>query len=243
LSYRESHVDLLLSPILQKHEYIIPMNQWKAAMLRTYSLTDKLLMGCDRLLRTLSARNHAARVYPAAEIAEEDLTDTQRRCSSGCMRVNHTGEVCAQALYQGQAIFARDPCVQAKLQQSAAEEVDHLAWCETRLRELKSHPSRLNLLWYVGAFSLGVVAGLAGDKWNLGFVQETERQVEAHLDGHLARIAPQDKRSRAVIEQMKLDENHHAEVARQAGAAELPEIVKQIMRYTAKLMTTTTYWV
>ena len=158
------------------------------------------------------------------------------------MRINHAGEICAQALYQGQALTAQLPNVRDKMEQAAAEENDHLAWTAGRLRELGAHTSYLNPLWYAGSFAIGAAAGLAGDKWSLGFVAETERQVIRHLEGHLARLAPQDAKSRAILEQMKDDEAHHATVAIEHGAAEFPEPVKQLMQLTSKFLTTAAYW-
>jgi ubiquinone biosynthesis monooxygenase Coq7 len=158
------------------------------------------------------------------------------------MRVNHAGEVAAQALYHGQALTARSESTRTLLLKAAREEEDHLAWCEQRLRELDSQPSRLNPLWYAGSFAIGVVAGALGDRTSLGFVAETERQVERHIDGHLNRIATEDKRSRAVLEAMRNDEISHGSHAREAGAAELPSPIRDLMRHTARVMTRTAYW-
>jgi ubiquinone biosynthesis monooxygenase Coq7 len=159
------------------------------------------------------------------------------------MRVNHAGEVSAQALYQGQALTAKLAEVRGKMERAALEENDHLAWCERRLKELDSHTSMLNPLWYTGSFAIGALAGLAGDKWSLGFVVETERQVVKHLDEHLSRLPEQDRRSRAILEQMKEDETHHATAALNAGGAELPEPVRQLMRLTSKVMTNAAYYI
>jgi ubiquinone biosynthesis monooxygenase Coq7 len=159
------------------------------------------------------------------------------------MRVNHAGEVCAQALYSGQALVARDPRIRDALQAAGAEERDHLAWCRERLDELDARPSLFTPLWYVGSFTLGVASGLAGDRWSLGFLAETEAQVEKHLDGHLERISPEDQRSRAILTQMRDDENRHGETGRALGAAELPLPVKRAMKGFSKVMTRTAYWV
>jgi ubiquinone biosynthesis monooxygenase Coq7 len=159
------------------------------------------------------------------------------------MRVNHVGEVCAQALYQAQALTSSDPALRAQMAAAAREEIDHLAWTEQRLAELGDRPSRLNPLWYAGAFAIGLVAGRAGDRVNLGFVVETERQVEQHLAGHLDRLPPQDTRSRAIVEQMKLDEARHADNAQRAGGVELPLPVRALMRAAAKVMTTTAHYI
>jgi ubiquinone biosynthesis monooxygenase Coq7 len=159
------------------------------------------------------------------------------------MRVNHCGEICAQALYQGQALTARNPAARAALEQAAAEETDHLAWTAQRIGELGGRVSLLNPLWYAGSFALGAAAGLLGDKWSLGFLAETERQVEGHLEGHLDRLPPQDAKSRAIIDQMKADEARHARAAVEHGAAELPEPVKSAMKLGSRVMTRTAFWI
>jgi ubiquinone biosynthesis monooxygenase Coq7 len=164
------------------------------------------------------------------------------RLSAGLMRVNHTGEICAQALYSGQALFARDPRVRGVLQSAAAEERDHLAWCRARLDELGSRPSLLDPLWYSGSFALGMASGIAGDRWSMGFLAETEVQVERHLEGHLARLPPDDEKSRAVVAQMREDERRHGAAGRDMGAAELPLPVRLAMRAASKVMTGTAYW-
>lgn len=204
---------------------------------------DSLILHFDRALRTLFAPAASRRPHPDAGLPEAALTDAERRHVAGLMRVNHSGEVCAQALYQGQALTARNPDIAQALQQAADEETEHLAWCERRLNELNSHKSLLNPLWYTGSFALGVLAGALGDRWNLGFLAETERQVEGHLDGHLQRLPAQDAKSRAIVEQMKADEVRHAETAIALGGAELPLPVKLAMKFTAKVMTQTAYWV
>ena len=159
------------------------------------------------------------------------------------MRINHAGEICAQGLYQGQAITARLPRVREKMEEAAQEENDHIAWTADRIRELEGHTSYLNPLWYAGSFTLGALAGLAGDRWSLGFVAETEKQVVRHLDNHLSRLSPHDTRSRAILEQMKIDEGKHATVAIGAGAADFPGPVKRVMKFMSKIFTGTAFWV
>lgn len=206
--------------------------------------TDRLLIGLDQAVRTLFGRPQITeRPNPAATLAEGDLSEGESDQVARLMRINHTGEVCAQALYQGQALTADLPEVRARLERAAQEESDHLDWCEGRLRELDNRKSLLNPLWYAGSFALGALAGLAGDKWSLGFVVETERQVEAHLHGHLEQLPAQDLKSRAILEQMQRDEIGHANLALAAGGAELPEPVKYGMRLAAKVMTSTVYWI
>lgn len=205
---------------------------------------DRAILQFDAALRTLFGKPSVTeRDNPAETFPDVELAQTERRHAGRLMRVNHTGEVCAQALYQGQALTARDSDVRARLERSAREENDHLAWCEQRLRELDSRKSLLNPLWYGGSLTLGAVAGLSGDKWSLGFVVETEHQVEDHLAEHIERLPIADQRSRAILEQMKRDEIHHANVARDAGAAELPTPVKWAMKAVSKLMTRGAYWV
>ncbi len=209
---------------------------------RSYSLIDRFLGGLDQALRTvLGPPPHAQRANPATAKPEHELNAEERAHVGGLMRINHTGEVCAQALYQGQALTARLPNVREKMEQAAEEENDHLAWTAERIREMGTHTSYLNPLWYAGSFAIGALAGAIGDKWSLGFVAETERQVVAHLTGHLERLPAQDEKSRAILEQMKEDEAHHATVAIEAGAAELPPPVKDLMRLSAKIMTTVVY--
>jgi len=211
---------------------------------RAYSLTDKFCIQIDVALRTLFGKPETtARENPAKYIKERELTQEQNRHSQGYMRVNHCGEVCAQALYQGQALTARNPSTQQQMQQAALEENDHLAWCESRLIELNSHTSYLNPLWYMGSLLIGITAGIAGDKWSLGFLAETERQVTAHLESHLHALPEDDKKSLSIVEQMASDEKQHAEAAIDAGAAELPDIIKKLMRITAKTMTVTAYYI
>jgi ubiquinone biosynthesis monooxygenase Coq7 len=192
-------------------------------------------------LNTLFARPLAQRPDPGAGLPPAELDEAGRRHAAGLMRVNHTGEVCAQALYCGQAAVARDPAVRAQLLAAAQEETDHLAWCAARLEALDSHPSRLNPLWYAGSYAIGVLAGLRGDGWNLGFVVETERQVEAHLDEHLATLPPGDEASRRILETMKADEARHADHAEAAGARRLPWPIPQAMAATSALMKRVAY--
>lgn len=211
--------------------------------MRQFSFLDQCVIDLDKSLRTVFGRSSAERVYPAQDIREVELTPTQRHQSAGLMRVNHAGEVSAQALYQAQALTARFETVRQSMHMSAIEENDHLAWCENRLQELNSRSSHLNAFWYLGSFMIGLVAGMAGDKWSLGFVAETERQVVKHLQSHLENIAVDDVKSRKVIEQMREDEQYHATVAITAGAAELPAPIKFLMACMSKVMTKTAYWI
>jgi ubiquinone biosynthesis monooxygenase Coq7 len=204
---------------------------------------DSLLILLDDALRTLFAPARSARPVPGASLPEAPLTDEERREVRGLLRVDHAGEICAQALYQGQALTARNPAVQAALRKAAREETEHLAWTEARLAELGGRTSVLNPVWYAGSFTLGALAGLLGDRWNLGFLAETERQVEGHLDGHLQRLPKQDRKSRAILLQMKIDEARHAATALHQGGAELPAPVRLAMRVTSRVMTSTAYWV
>jgi ubiquinone biosynthesis monooxygenase Coq7 len=197
---------------------------------------DSLITAFDNSLRTVFAPARSARVNPAADLTEAVLNEAEKREAEALMRVNHVGEVCAQALYQGQALTARNPEARAALEEAAREETDHLAWCEDRLNELGGRKSLLNPLWYAGSFALGATAGVLGDKWNLGFLAETERQVEAHLDEHLRQLPEQDAKSRAIVEQMKEDEIRHAQTAVHYGAAELPPPVKLAMRSMSMVM-------
>ena len=209
---------------------------------RSYSLADRLLMDLHQGLRTLSGGQHKQRANPADNTTENTLDRDARRHAAGLMRVNHAGEVAAQALYQGQAATARLPEVRESMAEAAREEEDHLAWCEERLAELGEKPSRLGPFWYIGSFAIGAAAGIAGDKWSLGFVAETEKQVCNHLDGHLRDLPEHDIKSRAIVEQMKTDEAHHEEAAIQAGAAELPRPVQDAMKLASKVMTKAAYW-
>lgn len=203
---------------------------------------DRLLIPLDRALRTLFAPASSSRPLPGADLPEVEHSSAQRRETAALMRINHVGEICAQALYEGQRLVARDPRVQDLLERAAREETDHLAWTQGRLEELGGRRSVLEPLFYAGSFALGAAAGLAGDRWNLGFLAETERQVEQHLDGHLGRVPEDDGRSRAVLAQMKADESSHAVSARREGGAELPVPVRLAMRVASKFMTATTRW-
>jgi 3-demethoxyubiquinol 3-hydroxylase len=212
-------------------------------MPRVYSHFDRFIMQIDQAVQTVFGQPKVTeRANPAAALADVDLSKAQRDHTARLMRINHTGEVCAQALYQGQALTARDPAVKSGMERSAMEENDHLEWCETRIKELGGRTSLLNPLWYAGSFAIGALAGIAGDKWSLGFVAETERQVEAHLDGHLAEVSPEDSKTSAILAQMKEDEISHAAKAIEKGAAELPTPIKQGMKMTAKLMTGSVYY-
>jgi 3-demethoxyubiquinol 3-hydroxylase len=208
------------------------------------SLPDRLIVEFDRGLRTLFAPATASRPVPLAEVAAtESLPNDVRFESSRLMRVNHTGEVCAQALYQGQALFSRSLEIHSVLIKAADEERDHLAWCEHRLDQLGASTSVLNPAWYLGSFALGVFSGIAGDRWSMAFLVETERQVEQHLQGHLTLISPQDHESRAIIQAMQEDEVRHGQAGQAHGAASLPPPVRQAMKLVSKLMTRTSYWV
>lgn len=210
---------------------------------RQYTFIDQLVMALDQQIKGRKSPNyHEFRQNPANSVENVQLNAKQRRLSAGLMRVNHAGEVCAQALYQGQALTAENPEVRRVLLHAAHEESDHLHWCSERLQELESHTSYLNPFWYAGSFSMGTLAGLFGDAWNLGFLAETERQVESHLDSHLERLPAADLKSRRIIEQMKLDETGHARMAEDSGAKPLPEPVKRLMRLCSRIMTGTAYW-
>ncbi len=208
---------------------------------RHYSPLDSLLIQIDQGVRVVFGRATAQRQYPAAEADDNKLNDHETRDSSGMMRVNHTGEICAQALYNGQLVTAKNPQTRQMLAHAAEEETDHLAWCEQRLDELGSHTSYLNALWYWNSFAIGMLAGLCGDKVSLGFVEETEAQVGNHLSGHLDRLPVQDVRSRAVVQQMATDEAEHGQAAVDAGGKPLPTVIKSLMKLTAKVMTTVAY--
>jgi ubiquinone biosynthesis monooxygenase Coq7 len=202
---------------------------------------DRLIAEFDRALRAIAGIANASRPSPAENEAEAELDTAARSHAAALMRVNHVGEVCAQALYQGQALTARDQRARAALEQAAREEQDHLAWSAQRIRELGGRTSLLNPFWYAGSFLMGAAAGFFGDRWNLAFLAETERQVEAHLDGHLRALPEEDKRTRAVVDAMRADESRHATTALRLGAAELPAPVKSAMRLASKLMTTVAY--
>jgi ubiquinone biosynthesis monooxygenase Coq7 len=204
---------------------------------------DMWLSSVDRALRTLAGANVASRPSPAPKSAGSKLDEDERRLSGSLMRVNHVGEVCAQALYQAQGIGASDPKLREHFEKAAQEETDHLAWTKQRLSELGARPSLLNPVWFTGAFCIGLLAGRASDKLSLAFVVETERQVERHLEGHLQRLPAGDTASRAIVAQMQIDESRHASQAREAGGKELPLPVRALMRLAAKVMTTTAHYV
>lgn len=208
---------------------------------RSYSSVDSLLIHFDQALRTVFGRPQAGG-RPRPDAPEGTLDTAERRHSARLMRVNHTGEVCAQALYQGQSLTARLDDVRERMEQAAAEENDHLAWCETRIQELNGRTSVLNPFFYAGSFLIGALAGKAGDRWSLGFVAETEHQVVRHLDDHLQRLPRQDHPSRTVLQQMREDEGRHATTALEAGGAELPLPVRLLMKASSKVMTGSTYW-
>ena len=204
---------------------------------------DDWISALDNGLRTVFTSAHTVRAVPGDEMAEAMLDAAQKRHAAALMRVNHVGEICAQALYQGQAMTARDSGAKRSLALAAQEEVEHLAWCESRMQALGGRKSLLNPLWYAGSLALGVTAGILGDQWNLGFLAETERQVGAHLASHLDELPMEDNKSRAVVEQMKIDESKHADTAVALGAAELPAPVRGLMRVMAGVMTKTAYWI
>ncbi|MGN6741292.1 2-polyprenyl-3-methyl-6-methoxy-1,4-benzoquinone monooxygenase [Dyella sp.] len=208
---------------------------------RQLSPFDRLIAGFERALETVAGDPEAARPSPAVDLKEAELDPRQRRHAAGLMRINHTGEVCAQALYDGQAALARNEDTRRHLQHAAAEETDHLAWCAERLRELDSRPSLLNPLWYAGSYFMGAAAALAGDPVSLGFVVETERQVEAHLAEHLETLPEQDERSRAVLTQMQEDEVRHADEAAARGGIELPFPIPPLMQLTSLVMKKVAY--
>jgi len=205
------------------------------------SLLDRLIEEFDRGLRTVAAANVAARPNPAGASPESVTDPAARRHAAALMRVNHAGEIAAQALYHGQALTARNPAVRRSLLEAARDETDHLAWCEQRVRELGDRTSLLAPVWYAGSFAIGALAGLAGDRTSLGFVAETERQVIEHLESHLHELPPDDERSRRIVEQMQADEDRHGTEARTAGGRELPRPVRELMRRTAEIMTGTAY--
>ena len=204
-------------------------------------MIDQVITQFDKGLRTLLAPARSLRPIPGGDLPEEPMTEEERRHAAALMRVNHCGEICAQALYQGQALISRDESVRRELQQASNEETEHLAWTAHRIAELGGRTSLLNPLWYAGSLVIGMVAGRFGDRWNLGFLAETERQVETHLRGHLDRLPMNDQKSRVVVEQMKADEARHAETALALGAHELPAPVKAMMKLASRVMTTTTY--
>lgn len=229
-------------------EQILPIGQLPERIASTMSDNshlsplDRCLIQFDQALRTcVPGSSTARRESPAKGLSETELTETERKHAAGLMRINHTGEVCAQALYQGQAATARLQDVRESMQHAAEEEVDHLAWCDERLQQLDSQPSLLNPLWYALSFGMGAAAGIAGDKWSLGFVAETEDQVCGHLQDHLQQLPDDDARSKAILKQMIIDEKQHGDLARDAGAAELPAPIKQAMATISAVMKKTTY--
>jgi 3-demethoxyubiquinol 3-hydroxylase len=204
---------------------------------------DSAIAAADRALRAVFAPARSSRPTPQPAAAPAELSDAERRSAAGLMRVNHTGELAAQALYHGQALLAHSEATRQLLMEAARGESDHLAWCETRLAELGAHPSLLNPFWYAGSFAIGALAALMGDRASLGFVAETERQVEGHLDSHLDRLPPSDTRSRAILEAMRAEEIAHGATATRAGGMPLPQPVRALMRRTAAVMTGTAYWI
>ena len=206
-------------------------------------MIDQLIIGFDKALRTVFANAHTVRPVPGDAQPEAELSDEERRNAAALMRVNHCGEICAQALYQGQALMSKDAGIKQALEGAAHEETEHLAWTERRIAELGGRKSLLNPLWYGSSLAIGMIAARFGDGVNLGFLAETERQVEAHLKSHLERLPAQDLRSREIVEQMKVDEVAHAETALELGAVELPAPVKAAMKATSKVMTGVAYWV
>jgi ubiquinone biosynthesis monooxygenase Coq7 len=216
----------------------------KIMIKKPYSFLDQICLQVDHALRVVHGiYPTTTQRDPTATIPEPTLSTEQKKHAAALMRVNHVGEICAQALYQGQAFTSRNEQIKQDMQHAAHQELEHLVWCSQRLKELYSHESYLNPLWYVGAFSLGALAGVLNDAWSLGFVVETERQVEKHLADHLEALPKDDLKSRAIVAQMKIDEAAHADAALAAGGKILPHWVQTIMRFQAKIMTTTAYWV
>jgi len=203
---------------------------------------DSLIVEFDTGLRTLLAKPRSIRAHPDAGVSETTLSQVEKKHISALMRINHTGEVCAQALYSGQALTAKSAATSSAMQQAAREETEHLAWCESRISQLGGRTSLLNPLFYAGSFTLGALAGALGDKWSLGFLEETEKQVGAHLREHLLQLPAADNKTRKIIEQMQIDEAHHADEANKLGAADLPAPAKFLMKQASKLMTTSTYY-
>jgi len=206
-------------------------------------MLDRCIGEFDKALRTVFAPASTVREMPGTDLPEAEMDEAQRQHTAALMRVNHVGEICAQALYQGQAMVSDDPVIRQALGKAAAEETEHLAWTERRISELGGRKSLLNPLWYGGALAFGVLAGKFGDAWNLGFLAETERQVEAHLESHKARIAADDRRTWTILEQMRLDEASHADTAVRLGARDLPAPIRHVMWFASKAMTTTAYYI
>jgi ubiquinone biosynthesis monooxygenase Coq7 len=212
--------------------------------LRHYSLSDRICLSLDGAIRALTGHSqHTGATYPASQLAEPALSAAENKHAAGLMRINHAGEICAQALYHGQGLIAASSTAQTNMQQAAIEEGDHLVWCQKRIEELQSHTSYLNPLWYIGSFGIGMAAGALGDGLSLGFIVETERQVIIHLQEQHARLPTNDVRSASILAQMQIDEAKHRDEALAAGAKELPRIVKRIMALTAKVMVKTSYWI
>lgn len=211
---------------------------------RHYNFLDRICLGVDQVVRALSDTvKTTGAAYPGREAEESPMTEAQRKHSAALMRINHAGEICAQALYHGQGVVSRSAEVQAKMHVAAIEEGDHLAWCKQRLDELGSHPSYLNPVWYAGSFCIGMVAGMIGDKWSLGFVAETERQVINHLQSHLHSLPAEDQRSYRILERMEDDESKHRDDAVSLGARELPVLIQKAMTVTSKVMVKSAYYV
>lgn len=211
--------------------------------MRCFSILDHVLTQVNHAMTTLFVASADVRENPAKSQPDVVLSEEERRISEGCMRVNHTGEVCAQALYRGQLLCSQNETTREMLQHSCDEETDHLSWTQARLDELNGRTSYINAFWYLNSFFIGVVAGMAGDKWSLGFVEETEKQVDRHLQSHLQKMPAKDLKSRAIIDQMREDELSHASAALDAGASPLPAFIKQLMQIQAKIMTTSTYYI
>ena len=211
---------------------------------RHFSLVDRFCLGIDQTLRALSGNVKTTdKPYPAQAIDSVELMDAERKHAAGLMRINHTGEICAQALYHGQSVGSRSDEIKEKMQAAALEEGDHLYWCQKRIEELGSHTSYLNPLWYAGSFGIGLAAGMVGDRWSLGFVAETEKQVIKHLEDHLQSLPKEDLRSHHILQQMEVDEAKHRQEAIDLGAKELPRVIQTLMHWTSRLMVKTTYWV
>lgn len=219
-------------------------NEGVYSLMKAYTGVDKFIMGVDQALVTVfGSPKTTGRDYPANGHRDEQISAAEKIQAARLMRINHVGEVCAQALYQSQAMTTRNQAVKEKMRHSSEEENDHLDWCEKRIKELGGRKSLFNPLWYAGSFALGTAAGIAGDRWNLGFVAETEKQVVRHLESHLEQLSIEDTRSRAIVEQMKIDEAEHATAALKAGGSDLPEPVRKGMQLLSKIMTRTAYWV
>ena len=210
--------------------------------MRKYQLLDRLIETADQVLKTVVKPTLVTREQPGQEFTDESLSETEKQYSARLMRINHAGEIAAQGLYHGQAFTARDNATAEHMRKNAHEESDHLAWCKQRLNQLDARTSIFTPLWYVGSFTIGTIAGLAGNRYSFGFVKETEEQVVEHLDSHLAKAPVHDKATLAIIEQIKQDEGEHARAAAQVGACELPKPIKSLMRMSAKIMTTTAYY-